>query len=155
MGILIPLLHCNLYFAQRRESEWTANWRPVSFPYVSMPMRNSRNSHIFSCAPQLGMLTVSGLFQWRIYNCSCMTGQTFWSAELPYHLHELCHQRASTAIDAVCFVNLSEAMHLNEQRRQSGLKSGGSWIRVKKNLISPREISEKFWFLVAIFKKFN
>src|SRR6218665_432234 len=37
----------------------------------------------------------------------------------------------------------------NFQRRQSGLKSGGSWIRVKKFRFS-REISEKFRFFQAI-----
>jgi len=40
------------------------------------------------------------------------------------------------------------------QRCQSGLKSGGSWIQVKKFGFS-RKISEKFGFFQAILKKIN
>ena len=40
------------------------------------------------------------------------------------------------------------------QRRQSGLKSGGSWIRVKKSIFS-RQISEKFRFFQAFSRKIS
>ena len=41
------------------------------------------------------------------------------------------------------------------KRRQSGLKSGGSWIRVKTISIFPGKCSKNFDFFRQIFKKFR
>src|SRR6218665_1573863 len=66
---------------------------------------------------------------------------------IKYRLGELhCENVHFCASREVEFLTLS---HSSWQRRQSGLKSGGSWTRVKKFRFS-RKISEKFIFFQAI-----
>src|SRR6218665_3010122 len=92
-------------------------------------------------------------------------------------MHANIHIQRYTYIHAYMheFIYKSKPPHYHIQRRQSGLKSGGSWIRVQKNSIFAgkfpknfhfssnstknfafsRQISEKFRFLRQFKKKFE
>src|SRR6218665_184508 len=70
-----------------------------------------------------------------------------FAGEIIEPVEEFCYLGSMISDDAT-----EKSREGSQQRRQSGLKSGGSWIRVK-NVDFYRQISEKFQFFQAILQK--
>src|SRR6218665_3210644 len=70
-----------------------------------------------------------------------------FAGEIIEQVEEFCYLGSMISDDAT-----EKSREGSQQRRQSGLKSGGSWIRVK-NFDFYRKISKKFQFFQAILQK--